>query len=670
MRGAAASSGKKARTTEEKKELIVPYDLAKALDADDEDREAGEEEKAVEPAHQAEDAVFGFKPPAWWGPREGTIGQSYVFDENPTRFEAKEITAAKKFTAIPKSHADSTAGDDALLMVQSEGDEEPRRLTTHEWIFAKEKFIEDINSKAFKKAVLKDARLSVLGNPDPRLVHEYGSWFQGVNTEDVDELLFRIYGTSPKTNHTPILKLISMSCLTEGTTWIGCKRSGMQCFVYAWQSLIRTPIDYLRAAYGAHNLTVASTINKNTRQTKWTAMHKVYGHGDKVLSPGWVYESFIPRLKEFDARYPLADPAISRAKAVEGTARVRYKLAHRVDLFQDDVNKIAAEGYTRFVMNDAKASIDEWPDMITWLALVCGARKIELLSLSTFRPIEHVESELIDTSDHTAEKVVQHWVEQVGVAKKKDGVAAIYPKDYAGIYRVQKPLLAAVTTTEFLKVFEVARRGAWGFIEEKLSKPVASLNRSDVSAVCDRRLRTAFAKVWAKHRVLDEGALRAKKFSFHVLRAIYGKASWIMYGSRKMDLTVWLSSVLGHDITDISTAMYYQVINLIPPPHIASAAVTEELRALLARAREAEIAINEILAVTRRSVPAEASTPVELSDGTSVLPLRAVRGIERRKNEIETLEFLIVNGVPLTNANLRKLGFASRRIKEIRTEHG
>lgn len=624
----------------------------------------------VKAEQKADVTKLGAPLPKWFISGGGIWGTAVIFTPaTSASISEADIKKSKNHTLIPGTYADSKSVTKPLLMI-TDG-KTTRQIKVKEWIAAKEKFITDVRAAGYSPEVCKEVRKEVLGRPAD--VAEYSSYFTppasaGSGTEGRNKLVMAVWGTQAKPESAPKLNELAQDCLPTGWRWLECTRSGRICFGYAWRCLIRTSVDYLRAAYAAHNITCAAVFMANTRATLWTEMHLPYGTGSKLLTPGWSPDMW-ERMTEANRSRPLADTDMSASRAQEGTVRLREHLRNKIDMYKADIDLILAEGYNRFVTEQKRVDWEsEWPECAVWLALVCGARKVEILSLGSFDAISMSQLKEMQLPIADYQAGAEKYIEQKGIAKKKDGSLAVIPENAQGLFRVQKPLLSEITVAEFLPLMEIFRRAVKAYVATRTDVPFESLQRDNMSALCDQKLRKAFSKVWGGFQQVQEEVetvSKQKKFTFHLLRAIYGKLSHYNHARSRMDLTVWLSSRLGHDITDIHTALYYTVINLVPPPEIKAKDYQAELETLMATAKAKVAELSAILPPAQARLP-DVLDPVEVADGVQLIPLGRNHTREQRKAKAQDLlDQLKAAGIAPTNKILRDLSFGSRAIQAV-----
>lgn len=281
------------------------------------------------------------------------------------------------------------------------------------------------------------------------------------------------------------------------------KQSDGRCFVDTCLELLRTEFDFLRVVRAVHNITAAYYFNGNTRHRVWTELNGIW------------------RKNKWPLRAFMKDEQLLRDNGITNTKKKITRKRNRV--LQTNRLPITREQIHDRLKNRPDAQQSRWTEELLWLALASGSRRIELLRTSTFAAVPSWP----------------RYIQQTGLAKKKDGLDS---------HSLLKPLLGTITATDFLATLASMRGKLEPLIDRKFSKQ-------------QRPTREALG-TWAKSPIRCE--LRRQWQSlvpkFHLLRAIYGNMSYLQYAQEHMSLTVWLSRVLGHDQGDLGTAMHYQTV--------------------------------------------------------------------------------------------------------------
>jgi hypothetical protein len=79
--------------------------------------------------------------------------------------------------------------------------------------------------------------------------------------------------------------------------------------------------------------------------------------------------------------------------------------------------------------------------------------------------------------------------------------------------------------------------------------------------------------------------------TFHTLRAIYGNLSWQVFGRDTMSLNAWLTDVLGHKPSSLSTSPSRTKISIKRP--VVTSADVKDVRDVIARLEGQVIALEQ-----------------------------------------------------------------------------
>lgn len=167
-------------------------------------------------------------------------------------------------------------------------------------------------------------------------------------------------------------------------------------------------------------------------------------------------------------------------------------------------------------------------------------------------------------------------------------------------------------------------------------------------------------------------------FVFHDLRSIYGQMAWRTYNPQGISLTAYISQILGHSETSISTALSYQTF-------VIQQSLKQDDPTLVAKINNLQAEFDLLKEVKREPSPTHPPQP-ELKEKKGQGPkevkfftpnkakelVLSIQKEPRRRdgtaNKLLRLESaageLQRSGVPLTYRNLLKLGFGKRIVSQ------
>ena len=568
-----------------------------------------------------------------------------------------------------------------------------RYLTFDEWTRHKDWFILAIMGNGYNEETLEQIRREVLGGTkEPNI--QWRVWWvppkAGKSTSDkkgraqanqqwkkrldagqkagrkpfptaVDQLFEPIYGTYPRPGVSPTLrKNVVEADRLEGLEFEKCKTGVSGCLVAMVQEFIRTSDDAATVILPLHNITVALNPVGNTRQAMWTTLRKVFASARTKRSAfGQRFYDYF--LKEKQA---LSDSLLSTKRAEIGGARSREKQKSPIAFRWSEINNVLKLGRKRWVDKTESTEGLGWADQMVYLALVCGSRKVELVLVGHFLELKPADlKELQSRGRILPDADPDTWIRQIGVAKK--GESEVRPnwfeqKDLDEIY---KPLIGNITAREFIEVFNDMRTQMDAFLSDKFGKPIGEITRDQATSRIDSRLDTAFERVWGKR--VD----RQRDITFHTLRAVYGNYSYLIYAKNIMSLTVWIGPVLGHNLTDVQTALYYQTVRLTDHADIMPKREPYKWFETLEKANSMIDTLNDLLEKAQKKLDSLESTEGKIllfSDTKQEdVWVSRLQHTDRKARELERgqkVDELKGKGVRVSARVLRQLGFGSKAV--------
>jgi hypothetical protein len=313
----------------------------------------------------------------------------------------------------------------------------------------------------------------------------------------------------------------------EGKHKLSCNRSARGCLVALLEAYL-TKSNHKRAAVLAEPLLRAlSDFNVSMMSQLFTQVNNAYSR------------RFGPESPEH-----LAAKAMFLLHQDERVAKETQAAAVRVENNRNPIEVNELEVYAA-IERSTSSTEGTWVDRLIGLGLASGARLIELCGLSTY----------------SESKNVPNLLRVNGVAK--DERAA---KSRGHLRTLEKPLLM-ISVERFLEVLAKTREEITYFLQVKQIDLKNSMETSNgrkqvtmvVSPLLNSRLRQSFPF--------------GDTVTFHTLRAIYGNLSWHVFG-RHMSLNAWLTDVLGHNPTSLTTSLSYTKITL-KRPTVTSAEVKD-----------------------------------------------------------------------------------------------
>lgn len=558
-------------------------------------------------------------------------------------------TGAKKIPPLGKLHARE--------YVHADGSTETRFLTDAEWVAAKEKFVTSVALSGLDRKFLISIRREVLGIPDSVPVKDVGAWWFPPKKAD-RSFWHKVAGG--KKGILNVLDSPTMWALVtfDGFSFERCKRGGQGrwtgCFIAACTEFLRDPNDVDRCLSGLHNLTVAATPAVNTRKTLWKNIRALFGEGHKRNATYAFNEKWFEKRFRGDGKYLVDKDVILDVAAVVAT-RSRVKQRDRINLDLMSIERIIRVVPTY------------WPDQAIWLALVCGARKTEIVFYSTFRKFSEediVSLRRLGKIEKGAN--TENWIRQINLTKKGRGKYKEEPA--VGAPEIYKPLIGGVTVNQFLMVLGECRAGFNEKLEERLDKRPEDITIEEAGMVADPAWTAAFKRTWASN---------GKMLSFaddvsmtpHNLRAVYGIVSWLTFGKRNSSQTLWIGGVLGHELRDPQATLSYQIINIVEGMTITKPDAEALLRSLLNELKDLKEQLATEIKKAKEHNEKDAVVAMENKAGETIMIPTIKFHKDRAKRTEKLLESLMMmrnNGVPLINRNLRALGIGAKTIKKIK----
>ena len=368
----------------------------------------------------------------------------------------------------------------------------------------------------------------------------------------------------------------------------GCERGFIGCLKAATQEFIRTKYDAALAIPALHNLLITVSPNGMSRASRLSQFRQLFVSGRATKRTSSLGLDFL-RLYLSAPDNMLADSYLNEARSrITGTRSKKKQTQQQKMSFEDVMMKIdvmksafitedgklrswavSAEEKKRRKARDSKTKqrhgeqlwkkeSDAWAHAAVFLALVCGARKIEVTFYSYFEPVEPGMVQALQKSGRFPTDIAlgakvdtDQWIRQTNMAKKGDG--DFLKPLFFGEANVFKPLLG-LTSSEFVTIHSEMRERFFEVLEQK--KSVWDYSKDEAGKASSTLIAKAF-----REQFFDFPSI-LNLHSMHFLRAIYGNASHRNFG-KKYDLLQWLSYVLAHDLADTETAKHYRTVRFI-----------------------------------------------------------------------------------------------------------
>ena len=260
------------------------------------------------------------------------------------------------------------------------------------------------------------------------------------------------------------------------------------------------------------------------------------------------------------------------------------------------------------IIHDLKESL-KWEEQMIAIALSCGSRMIEIAKISNYEPCGGEPFQ-----------VVIH-----GVAKSKERVVTI-----------KKPVVGGLRASEIVHLVRQVRL--------KLHSDFSST--TELLDIDNKVLTRYISSKVDKYVKQQLGPFVEGKLCFHTLRSIYAEMAWVeSQGTHTMSKTAYYAEVLGHNPTDIKTALSYQRFVVKPGLEVKEVKKPVTYTDNVMRSKKSKQKAN----------------------------FKGKNGwftIEKKKNSkrMESLEAdaktLLENGIKLSYDNLRRCGYGSELIKK------
>ena len=336
---------------------------------------------------------------------------------------------------------------------------------------------------------------------------------------------------------------------------------------------------------------------------------------------------------------------------------------HRV--IQTNTEGLMFEAVTVFNVIRKLNESPMWAERGVAVALACGARSIEILKISEFRPVPKGEDE------GAAEGAKgENWIIQIGIAKDKEqkkrkeaaATAAAEGLSALDIPReVKKPLLVLTPAQLIASI---------AFIREQSSldgKGWAHTPNTEVNSKTHYQLNRAIQHAFGRSDI-----------SFHrITRALYGRITFdTFHHDPGLSLTAWVSSVLGHQIGSLQSALNYQAVTVVYPLPATSPNLDHRLTDMQSKL---ELIQEEMRKVKHRPLPWERDryqvpVRVETTDGkqkTVIMPRHRVTRRFRSDAAVEAYvrENFEAHGFLPSMKALTSVGFSSGTVNKYFDTH-
>lgn len=296
---------------------------------------------------------------------------------------------------------------------------------------------------------------------------------------------------------------------------LSCNRSARGCFVALLEAYL-TKSNHKQVAVLAEPILRALTdFNVTMTSQLFTQVNNAYGRRFGQGSP------------EHEAAKKVFALHQEERRAKETQAEVVRVENNRNPIEVDEIQVYAAI---------QESMSGTWLDRLIGLGLASGARLIELCGVSTY----------------SESKTGKNLLRVDGVAKDERAAKA------RGHQRIlEKPLLV-VSVQRFMEVVEKTREDVAQFLQSKQM----DLKKNLETGVGRQQVTMMLSPLLNDH--LRQSFPFGEAVTFHTLRAIYGNLSWHVFG-RHMSLNAWLTEVLGHKPSSLTTSLSYTKITLKRP---------------------------------------------------------------------------------------------------------
>lgn len=582
-------------------------------------------------------------------------GSTVIVDEEAPVFlnlSSKKKREADDLSGVPEG-AGKTKGSTFIERREVRIKGIDRLLTFDEWKTHKEIFIKRCIAVGTDLAKLDKIKREVLGGTTKRELNPkiwVGKWW--LPTQREKGFWQEAVGADPTPSVSPT---ISSILEFKEFSFIDCTPvSWNPCFVAAVHEFIRTEYDANRVMPSLHNISVAGTPNGNSRHRLWGHLRKAWIKGKKsVFGEEWMKTTFYK--EEL-----LKDGNLTKKKVQLNNLRSRRRQTDQLDVSQENMLLRIIAGKKRFVNGNGGT----WADKAVWLALVCGARKIEIIFMSQFRKIDGtLLTVLEDLKKIQPGADTSKWVRQIGLAKKKDGdLIPVANLDTPDVY---KPLLGGVTVDEFITVWEQCRAEFHELVQDVTGRPPSAVTREEAGDISKGPIASAFRREYKQGKLMEW--VTGDTIHFHTLRAIYGNISHKVFAKGGTSLAVWVGKVLGHDMNDSGTALFYQTINVTTKSDLTPEKHAEVFRRL-------NVQLQDLIQQAQAELKLLRDMKVSVQKDKQSIKLWSTRDSKeveffptRKRGDLglELLRDLKAAGVPFSTKNLRALGYGSNLINKI-----
>ena len=421
------------------------------------------------------------------------------------------------------------------------------------------------------------------------------------------------------------------------------------CLPRTVQELIRTERDASRVIPALHNIIIAAIPVASTRSKIWTSLRKL----TSVYSRSWYKSVFV------DGHF-LSDPNTTSVQKGVSHQRNVIKQLNPVPIELTDVVKLAKRGRRRWV-DQKEDAVLHWADAAVWLLLLCGARKTELLFYSNFCTVS-TDDDVETLTD--VRRIVDpgwipvNWIKQSKLSEKRTSSGK--PE-----LKVIKPLLCG-SADEFLSVLSDVRQGFMKHMGLNTADDMASVTKGQAGSASDIQMTAAFKR---SHEAKDGLPLlmgefsTGQRFKLHTLRAVYGHASFLLYGPRRGSLLLWIGSVLGHDLTNGSeTALFYMSVSVYRGNILRDQTFESKYRSALAGMEDLEKRASALLTRLEKRDTGMVKLWSDRDECYVFVDRLCIRGDGRAAAELATINKLRELGVLLKHRTLRSVGLGSKQI--------
>ena len=292
-------------------------------------------------------------------------------------------------------------------------------------------------------------------------------------------------------------------------------------------------------------------------------------------------------------------------------------------------------------------------DKVLLVQLCCGSRFIEVLKISNY----FLPSEVNVDVSKIPGVVADNGIVIIGVAKDKNKDINNDEDETGNTVQVSERQLPVKPVIFGLSPIQIK------YLVYDIIRPALSVQNLSNAQATNKYNSKAIARI-RSFKGMDKHD-KKNRLGTHVLRKIYANYSYDNYSLKDISRNAWITKVLGHEPTSVTTSLSYTTASIIQMPRFTDGNMRESIVLLSTKLNSAISKITDLeFKLTQNQINSGMVTFETINGDKSVSIARPQGSGNRIVKCMEKVEELNENSVKPTYFNLRQLGFSNEIAKK------